>query len=64
MRSPSARLLVIGGGAGLAAAARGFDLANISFVKGNTGWIVFDPLTGAVRARSAPRSPARRTSRR
>ena len=24
---------------------RGFDLANISFIKGNTGWIVIDPLT-------------------
>ena len=24
---------------------RGFDLANITFVKGDTGWIVFDPLT-------------------
>jgi len=24
---------------------RGFDLANITFVKGETGWIVFDPLT-------------------
>jgi alkyl sulfatase BDS1-like metallo-beta-lactamase superfamily hydrolase len=24
---------------------RGFDLANITFVKGVTGWIVFDPLT-------------------
>ena len=24
---------------------RGFDLANISFIKGDTGWIVFDPLT-------------------
>jgi alkyl sulfatase BDS1-like metallo-beta-lactamase superfamily hydrolase len=24
---------------------RGFDLSNISFVKTNTGWIVFDPLT-------------------
>ena len=23
---------------------RGFDLANISFIKGETGWIVFDPL--------------------
>jgi alkyl sulfatase BDS1-like metallo-beta-lactamase superfamily hydrolase len=22
---------------------RGFDLANITFVKGDTGWIVFDP---------------------
>ena len=24
---------------------RGFDLANISFIKSDTGWIVFDPLT-------------------
>jgi alkyl sulfatase BDS1-like metallo-beta-lactamase superfamily hydrolase len=24
---------------------RGFDLANISFIRGNTGWIVIDPLT-------------------
>jgi len=24
---------------------RGFDLANISFIKSKTGWIVFDPLT-------------------
>jgi len=24
---------------------RGFDLANITFVEGETGWIVFDPLT-------------------
>jgi len=24
---------------------RGFDLANITFVEGKTGWIVFDPLT-------------------
>lgn len=24
---------------------RGYDLANITFVKGDTGWIVFDPLT-------------------
>lgn len=24
---------------------RGFDLANISFIKGDTGWIIFDPLT-------------------
>ena len=24
---------------------RGYDLANISFIKGDTGWIVFDPLT-------------------
>ena len=24
---------------------RGFDISNISFIKGDTGWIVFDPLT-------------------
>ena len=24
---------------------RGFDLANMTFVRGDTGWIVFDPLT-------------------
>jgi alkyl sulfatase BDS1-like metallo-beta-lactamase superfamily hydrolase len=32
---------------------RGFDLANITFVKGKTGWIVFDPLTSAETARAA-----------
>jgi alkyl sulfatase BDS1-like metallo-beta-lactamase superfamily hydrolase len=32
---------------------RGFDLANISFVKSNTGWIVFDPLTSKETARAA-----------
>jgi alkyl sulfatase BDS1-like metallo-beta-lactamase superfamily hydrolase len=32
---------------------RGFDLANITFVKGNTGWIVFDPLTAKETARAA-----------
>jgi len=32
---------------------RGFDLANITFVKGKTGWIVFDPLTAAETARGA-----------
>jgi alkyl sulfatase BDS1-like metallo-beta-lactamase superfamily hydrolase len=32
---------------------RGFDLANITFVKGKTGWIVFDPLTAAETARAA-----------
>ena len=32
---------------------RGFDLANISFIKGNTGWIIFDPLTAAETARAA-----------
>lgn len=32
---------------------RGFDLANITFVKGKTGWIIFDPLTAAETARAA-----------
>ena len=32
---------------------RGFDLANISFVKGKTGWIIFDPLTSEETARAA-----------
>jgi alkyl sulfatase BDS1-like metallo-beta-lactamase superfamily hydrolase len=32
---------------------RGFDLANISFIKGDTGWIVFDPLTSKETARAA-----------
>jgi alkyl sulfatase BDS1-like metallo-beta-lactamase superfamily hydrolase len=32
---------------------RGFDLANISFIKGNTGWIVIDPLTSSETARAA-----------
>jgi len=32
---------------------RGFDLANITFVKGDTGWIVFDPLTMTETAASA-----------
>jgi alkyl sulfatase BDS1-like metallo-beta-lactamase superfamily hydrolase len=32
---------------------RGFDLAQISFIKGNTGWIVFDPLTSEETARAA-----------
>jgi alkyl sulfatase BDS1-like metallo-beta-lactamase superfamily hydrolase len=32
---------------------RGFDLANISFIKGDTGWIIFDPLTAAETARAA-----------
>jgi linear primary-alkylsulfatase len=32
---------------------RGFDLANISFIKGDTGWIVFDPLTATETARAA-----------
>ena len=32
---------------------RGYDLANISFIKSNTGWIVFDPLTSKETARAA-----------
>jgi alkyl sulfatase BDS1-like metallo-beta-lactamase superfamily hydrolase len=32
---------------------RGFDLANISFIKGDTGWIIFDPLTAAETSRAA-----------
>ncbi len=32
---------------------RGFDLANITFIKGDTGWIVFDPLTTRETARAA-----------
>ena len=32
---------------------RGYDLANITFVKGDTGWIVFDPLTAAETSRAA-----------
>jgi alkyl sulfatase BDS1-like metallo-beta-lactamase superfamily hydrolase len=32
---------------------RGFDLANITFIKGKTGWIVFDPLTAKETAAAA-----------
>lgn len=32
---------------------RGFDLTNITFIKGKTGWIVFDPATTAEPARAA-----------
>lgn len=32
---------------------RGFDLANITFIKGDTGWIVIDPLTTAETSRAA-----------
>ena len=32
---------------------RGFDLANISFVRSDNGWIVFDPLTARETARAA-----------
>ena len=32
---------------------RGFDLANITFIRGDSGWIVFDTLTAAETARAA-----------
>ena len=32
---------------------RGFDLANISFIRGETGWIIFDPLTAKETAAAA-----------
>lgn len=32
---------------------RGFDLANISFIQSDTGWIVFDPLTASETAAAA-----------
>lgn len=32
---------------------RGFDLANISFIRGETGWIVFDPLASKETAAAA-----------
>jgi alkyl sulfatase BDS1-like metallo-beta-lactamase superfamily hydrolase len=32
---------------------RGYDLANISFIKGDTGWIIFDPLTAKETAAAA-----------
>jgi alkyl sulfatase BDS1-like metallo-beta-lactamase superfamily hydrolase len=32
---------------------RGFDLSDISFVRGKTGWIVFDPLISAEVVRAA-----------
>ena len=32
---------------------RGLDLANMTVIRGNTGWIIVDPLTGAEAARAA-----------
>jgi alkyl sulfatase BDS1-like metallo-beta-lactamase superfamily hydrolase len=32
---------------------RGFDLSNISFIQGDTGWIVFDPLISTETAKAA-----------
>ncbi|OWY61890.1 hypothetical protein B7486_61370, partial [cyanobacterium TDX16] len=34
---------------------RGFDLANVTFVEGETGWVVIDPLTSTDTARAALR---------
>src|SRR5256885_10827131 len=41
---------------------RGFDLANISFIKGDTGWIVFDPLTAKETAAAALKRSEEHTS--
>ncbi|WP_156254571.1 alkyl/aryl-sulfatase [Sandarakinorhabdus oryzae] len=32
---------------------RGFDLSNMTIIRGNTGWILVDPLTGAEAAKAA-----------
>lgn len=32
---------------------RGFDVSNVTFIKGDTGWVVVDPLTTAETARAA-----------
>lgn len=32
---------------------RGYDLANITFIKGDSGWIIFDPLLTAATSRAA-----------
>ena len=32
---------------------RGFDLSNITFVNGKTGWVIFDPLVAVETARAA-----------
>lgn len=32
---------------------RGYDLANITFIKGDTGWIIFDPLLTAATSKAA-----------
>lgn len=32
---------------------RGFDISNVTFVKGNSGWIVIDPLTSTETAKAA-----------
>ena len=46
---------------------RGFDLSNITFIRGKTGWIVFDPLVsrrdGARRVEAVPGAHAARGCR-
>jgi alkyl sulfatase BDS1-like metallo-beta-lactamase superfamily hydrolase len=42
---------------------RGYDLSNISFIRGETGWIVIDPLISAEPARAALDFINRRTRR-
>ena len=32
---------------------RGFDLSNITFIEGNKGWVVFDPLISPQTAKAA-----------
>ena len=43
---------------------RGFDLSDITFVRGKTGWIVFDPLVSAETGRAPPGSCSRSMSAR
>ena len=33
---------------------RGYDISNISFIEGDTGWIIIDPLTTTVTAADSP----------
>ena len=35
---------------------RGFDISNVTFIKGDTGWIVIDPSWGKVRTEFTPTS--------
>jgi alkyl sulfatase BDS1-like metallo-beta-lactamase superfamily hydrolase len=43
---------------------RGYDISNITFIAGDTGWIVFDPLTGGENARAALELVTRNLGRR
>ena len=38
---------------------RGYDLSNITFIRGDTGWLIVDPLTTEQTPRDAPRLPMR-----